>query len=84
MRQNQKHLPGIPSEEEVVDEGLSVSEMQVSMMQKSEELTLYIIQLQKQIDALKAKEAEATADDNEGSTQPLTPVIVSPNTSTTN
>ena len=81
-----KHLPGIPSEAKVVEEGLSVSEMQVSMMQKIEELTLYIIQLQKQIDALKANEIAATesTSDKEAAIQPRTPVICSPKTSTSN
>lgn len=58
----ENHLPGIPSEKEVIENGLSVSEMQVSMMQKIEELTLYIIQLQKQINAL--KEAETPKSPN--------------------
>ncbi len=48
------HLPGIPSASEVEAEGIAVGEMQVQMMEKIEELTLYIIELQKQIDALKA------------------------------
>lgn len=81
-----KHLPGIPSEKELVEEGLSVSEMQVSMMQKIEELTLYIIQLQKQIDALKASDIAATENtsDKEAPIQPLTPVISSSKSSTSN
>ncbi len=53
--QNQKHLPGIPSAEEVAAEGIAVGEMQKQMMEKIEELTLYIIELQKQIDTLKAE-----------------------------
>jgi hypothetical protein len=82
----EKHLPGIPSEKEVVEEGLSLAAMQVSMMQKIEELTLYIIQLQKQIDDLNTKEVATTeiTDDNEASLQPITPVISLPNSSTSN
>ena len=49
------HLPGIPSAEEVAEQGIEVGTMQVQMMEKIEELTLYIIELQKQIDALKAE-----------------------------
>jgi hypothetical protein len=49
-----KHLPGIPSAAEMKDNGISVGEMQTKMMQKIEELSLYIIQLQNQIDELKA------------------------------
>ncbi|HNF70337.1 MAG TPA: hypothetical protein PLL28_13235 [Chitinophagales bacterium] len=48
-----KHLPGIPSAAEVAENGISVGEMQTNMMEKIEELTLYIIELQKQIDTLK-------------------------------
>jgi len=48
-----KHLPGIPSADEVKKEGIAVGEMQTKMMEKVEELTLYIISLQKQIDELK-------------------------------
>jgi len=47
-----KHLPNVPSEEEVLANGLDLGEMQAIQQQKIEELTLYIIQQQKQIDAL--------------------------------
>ena len=49
----QNHLPGIPSAEEVAKEGISIGEMQKMMMEKIEELTLYIIQQNKEIEALK-------------------------------
>lgn len=45
-----KHLPGIPSAAQVEEKGLSISEMQNKLLQKVEELTLYIIEQQKQID----------------------------------
>ncbi|WP_153798104.1 bZIP transcription factor [Foetidibacter luteolus] len=55
-----KHLPGIAPASEVEKEGLKVAEMNKAMMEKIEELTLYVIQLskenkklQQQIDALK-------------------------------
>lgn len=48
-----KHLPGIPTAAEMKENGISVSEMQSKMMQKIEELSLYIIELQGQIDDLK-------------------------------
>lgn len=51
-----RHLPGIPSASQLEIDGLSVGEMQRKMMEKIEELTLYIIQQQKEIDALKAKQ----------------------------
>lgn len=50
-----KHLPGIPSAKEMHEEGINVGEMQKLMMQKIEELTLYVIDLQKQNNALVEK-----------------------------
>ena len=49
------HLPGLPSAEEVESNGQEVGMMQVKLVEKVEELTLYIIQLQKEIDSLKTK-----------------------------
>jgi hypothetical protein len=51
----QKHLPGIPTTKQVEENGLNVGDMQVKMMQKIEELTLYVIDLKKQNDALKVR-----------------------------
>lgn len=55
-----RHLPEIPSEKQMVENGLNVNDMQVRLLQKIEELTLYIIEQnkqnkdqQKQIDELK-------------------------------
>ena len=53
--QKNGHLPDVPSAAEVKEKGLSVSEMQTLMMQKIEELTLYVIELQKQNDDLKSQ-----------------------------
>lgn len=50
-----KHLPNIPSAEEVKENGIEVGDMQKKMMEKIEELTLYIIDLQKQLDEVKAR-----------------------------
>ena len=47
------HLPGVPSARELEDEGLSLGEMNARLMQKVEELTLHVIELQKQIDELR-------------------------------
>jgi hypothetical protein len=49
-----KHLPGVPSAEEVQDQGLSVGEMNAVLLKKVEELTLYVIELKKEVEALKA------------------------------
>ena len=42
-----KHLPGIPSAAQVEEKGLSMGEMHNKLLLKIEELTLYIIELQK-------------------------------------
>ena len=41
------HLPGIPSEAEVKEKGLGLVEMQIKLLQKVEELTLYVIEQEK-------------------------------------
>jgi len=46
------HLPNIPSASEIEQKGLALGETQKRMMEKIEELTLYVIQLQKQIEQL--------------------------------
>lgn len=50
---NKKHLPGMPSANEIDEEGIKVGKMNALLLQKVEELTLYVIELQKQIDKLK-------------------------------
>jgi len=49
------HLPGLPSACEVEENGIHLGEMQTKIVEKLEESHLYIIQLQKQIDELKAQ-----------------------------
>jgi len=51
--QTNKHLPNIPAAAVIEKEGLELGDMQKKMMEKIEELTLYIIELQKQVDELK-------------------------------
>ncbi len=48
------HLPGMPSAKHVSAEGLDVGESQKIMLRKIEELTLYIIQLQEEVQSLRA------------------------------
>ena len=48
-----KHLPGIPSAAEIEKNGLQLGDTQKKMMEKIEELTLYVIALKKEVDALK-------------------------------
>lgn len=47
------HLPNIPSEEVILKDGIDVAEMNVLLLQKIEELTLYLIDQEKQILELK-------------------------------
>ena len=49
------HLPEIPSAAEVAQNGLSLGDMQNKLLQKVEELTLYMIELKKENEALKEK-----------------------------
>ena len=51
-----QHLPGIPTAAEVEQEGADLGEMNRLLMEKVEELTLYIIDLQKQIDEMKSNQ----------------------------
>ncbi len=48
-----KHLPGVPSEKEVEKKGLSLGDMQATLLEKIEELTLYLFELKKENKALK-------------------------------
>ena len=50
IRKN-RHLPGIPSADEVAKDGLSVGENQAALTKKIEELTLYTIALEKKLAA---------------------------------
>ena len=50
---NNGHLPEIPSATDVKSNGVNLAEMQVKLLQKVEELTLYVIKQQKEIDELK-------------------------------
>lgn len=51
--QQNKHLPDIPSEKEVKELGINLAEMDAKLLQKVEELTLYIIQQNKEIEKMK-------------------------------
>ena len=54
INENQ-HLPEIAPEKEMIENGVEVGEFQIKLLQKIEELTLYIINQQKEIKALKEK-----------------------------
>lgn len=48
-----KHLPGIKSEKEILEKGYDVNETDAALLEKIENLYLYIIEQQKEIDELK-------------------------------
>ena len=50
-----KHLPGIPAASVIESEGMPVAEMSANFMEKIEELTLYTIEQDRQIDDLNAQ-----------------------------
>ena len=50
-----KHLPNMPTAKAVEKDGVSVGDLQLKLVEKVEELTLYIINLQQQINELKEK-----------------------------
>ena len=50
---NNKHLPEMPSENDIVGRGFDIQEIQQAMMKKIEELTLYVLQQQEEIEELK-------------------------------
>lgn len=50
-----KHLPGIKDAKSIQEEGLDLSSMQTKMMEKIEELTLYLIEANKKIEKLTAE-----------------------------
>ena len=57
-----KHLPEIASEKEMQKNGLQLGDISIKLLQKIEELTLYTIQQQKEITALKVMVAQLIAN----------------------
>jgi hypothetical protein len=49
------HLPDVPSAKETEENGISVSEMNMILLQKIEELTLYILDLEEQMTEMQKK-----------------------------
>jgi len=50
-----KHLPDVPSEKEVIENGLSLGQSDAVLLQKIEELTLYLIEQNKEVKSEKLK-----------------------------
>ncbi|MEQ9264143.1 MAG: hypothetical protein RLN81_02915 [Balneolaceae bacterium] len=53
-----KHLPEIPSKAEVTEKGINLGEMDAKLLQKIEELTLYMIEINKRVGQLEQENGE--------------------------
>jgi hypothetical protein len=51
-----QHLPGIPSAEIVAKEGIDLGEMNAKLLEKIEQLTLYIVEINKRLEVLEKKQ----------------------------
>jgi hypothetical protein len=51
----EKHLPNMPSAEDIMEDGLNLNQFQMRLLEKIEELTLYTFGQQEQIAALEAR-----------------------------
>ncbi|MDO5974521.1 tail fiber protein [Flavivirga jejuensis] len=56
-----KHLPEIASEKDMQENGLLIAEMNIKLLQKIEELTLYTIDQEKRIESLESKNEKLIA-----------------------
>lgn len=52
------HLPGVPSEAQVKKDGINIAEMDAVLLQKIEELTLYVVELNKKLEKLQKENTE--------------------------
>lgn len=50
-----KHLPGMPNAQHLINNGWQVGEMNNKLLEKIEELTLYMIEMKKELEDLKAE-----------------------------
>jgi len=50
---NERHLPEVPSASEIKENGIDLEQMNILLLKKIEELTLYLVQQQKEINSLK-------------------------------
>lgn len=49
--EEEKHLPNVPSEAEIMNDGVDLGEMNIVLLEKVEELTLYLIEQSKAIES---------------------------------
>ncbi|MCC6371505.1 MAG: hypothetical protein IT236_10920 [Bacteroidia bacterium] len=50
-----KHLPNIPDEATIKKDGINLAEMDALLLQKIEELTIYVVELNKKVEVLEAE-----------------------------
>jgi len=62
LLQQQKHLPGIPPASEIEKNGFDLGDMNKRLLEKTEELTLYIISLKKEINSLSERILKMESD----------------------
>jgi hypothetical protein len=60
-----QHLPEIPSEQEITKNGLDLGEMNKLLLKKVEELTLYLIEKDKEINDLKQQKSIIQTQQNQ-------------------
>ena len=59
-----KHLPNVPSADEVVSQGIDMAKMDAKLLEKIEELTLYLIQLDKKVKKLEVENQKLKEKNN--------------------
>lgn len=59
-----QHLPEIEPEKEMIENGVNLKELQIKLLQKIEELTLYIIEQNKKIETLQIELKEMKTNSN--------------------
>ncbi len=57
----EKHLPNVPSMKEIKKDGLNLSQFQMKLLEKTEELTLYTLVLQQELEAHEQQNVELAA-----------------------
>ena len=62
--QTHQHLSGVPSAEEVVKEGVDVAQMNAKLLEKIEELTLYVVTLHNEVQQLRRQHTQPVKKNN--------------------
>jgi len=74
--QDNRHLPNVMSLEDIHREGnINMTRLQLQLLQKVEELTLYVIEQQKQIAGLRAELEERDQDASAAKPEPQAPLM---------